>query len=104
MDEMFVLCFEGDVAIDIHRDRGVAESSMEAPDIEEWTVYDTDGYRYALSPKKNGAVAIGERVGDPVMNDLLARLRGYLEWARPERSWAEVPLEALLEAAEEANE
>jgi hypothetical protein len=76
---------------------------MEKPDVEQWTVYDIEGYRRALSSRSDGAVAIGERVGPPDVDDVLKRLRTYLEWARPERRWAMASFDDLLEAAEEAN-
>jgi hypothetical protein len=42
-------------------------------------------------------------VGDPEVNETLKHLRAYLEEARPERDWENAPLDALLEAAEQAN-
>lgn len=98
-----VLCFEGDPAIKLYRDLGLAESAMEADDLEEWTVYDVEGYRRTLSPRPDGAVAIGERVGGPQVNELRERLRAHLEWARPDRRWEETPLEDLLKVVEETN-
>jgi hypothetical protein len=100
---VFILCPEGDSAIKLYRDREEAESSMEAPDLEQWTVFDAEGSRRALSTRSDGAVAIGARVGDPEVNETLKHLRAYLEEARPERDWENAPLDALLEAAEQAN-
>lgn len=96
-----ILCFEGDPTVSFYRARWRAESSMEAEDIEEWTVYDVEGYRRGLSPKAGGAIAIGERFGGPEMDQLLSRLRGHLASTRPDQRWESAPLAALLEAVEE---
>jgi hypothetical protein len=74
---------------------------MDADDLEKWTVYDVEGYRRALSPKAGGAVAIGERVGGPEMDQLLERLRRHLASTRPHRRWENSALAVLLEAVEE---
>jgi hypothetical protein len=92
---LFVLCFETDPSVKLYWDRASAESAMEIYDLDSWTVYDGEGYRRALSPRGDGALTIGARMGDRPADEAAARLREHLSLdpslALPAgASWAEL--------------
>lgn len=100
---IFILHLEGEVDVRLIRDRELAESSMEEPDLEQWRVYDVQGYRHALSARGDGAVAIGPQVGGSEMAEVLGLLRTYLEQVKPGHAWKTTSFDALLAATEQAN-
>jgi len=101
----FLLCYVEDPSV-VRRRRGrqAAQSEMEAPDINEWRVFDDAFFVRELRPANGGGVTIGGRVGAaPAREEALARMRAAARIANAEVDWDQASLDDLIEALERAD-
>jgi hypothetical protein len=76
----FVVCFPGDQSVTIAYERAAAESEMEAPDIDNWVVFDDKCFKRKLTPERPyGRVLVGQRVSQEASTkEVYNHLRRYL--------------------------